>query len=313
MKLTIITVLLTFTSILAFNTGAVFAQDNKEINKPKFREESMRKFDVSNITVQLDKGTMWVYDFGTIKMHAYETKDYFGTFVFILEKEGKAVLLEAPPIKDNYEELIDYIASLGHSSIDLIVSYHPIGATFIKTNKLQFTNIYSMQHAVDNYTTGPGAPSLIGLKKQFGELFDEIIYKPTVMLGEGETEIAGITFDMTNVDFAFDVAIPEMNIVHPHMVGHDKHTLVFSTEFLDAAIAQLKRYQEKGYDMIISSHAEPETRGDVSIKLRYLRDLKNSVAESSNKDDFLTKMNAAYPDFGWPFYLQGSANFLFAK
>lgn len=313
MKLTTITVLLTFTAMLAFDTGAVFAQDNKEINKPKVREESMRKFDVSNTAVQLEKGTMWVYDFGSITIHAYETKDDFGTFVFILEKKGKAVLLESPPIKDNYEELIDYIVNLGHSSIDLIVSYHPIGATFIETDKITFTNVYSMQHAVDNYTTGPGAPSLIGLKKQFGELFDETIYKPTVMLGEGETEIAGITFDMTNVDFAFDVAIPEINIVHPHMLGHDKHTLVFSPEFLAAAIAQLKRYQEKGYDIIISSHAEPETRGDVSIKLRYLQDLKKSLGESSNKDEFLAKMNAAYPDFGWPFYLQGSANFLFAK
>lgn len=65
--------------------------------------------------------------------------------------------------------------------------------------------------------------------------------------------------------------------------------------------------------MIISSHAEPETRGDVSIKLSYLQDLKNSAAKSSNKDEFLAKMDAAYPGFGWPFYLLGSANFLFAK
>lgn len=107
MKLNIIVLLLTLTAILAFDTGAVFAQENKEMDKPKFREESMRKFDVSNTTVQLSQGTMWIYDFGTITMHAYETKDDFGTFVFILEKEGKAVLLESPPEKDNYEELID--------------------------------------------------------------------------------------------------------------------------------------------------------------------------------------------------------------
>lgn len=41
------------------------------------------------------------------------------------------------------------------------------------------------------YTTGPGAPSLIGLKKRYGELFDETINKPTVMIVEGETEVAG--------------------------------------------------------------------------------------------------------------------------
>ena len=104
-----------------------------------FREESMRKFEISNTTVQLEKGTMWIYNYGDIKLHAYETKDFFGTFAFILEKNGKAVLLEAPPVKDNYEELINYITELGYKSIDLIVSYHPIGAELIKTDKLKFT------------------------------------------------------------------------------------------------------------------------------------------------------------------------------
>lgn len=119
-----------------------------------FREESMRKFEVSNTTVQLDEGTMWVYNFGDIKLHAYETKDFFGTYVFILEKNGEAVLLASPPVKVNYEELIDSIVGLGHKSIDLVVSYHPIGAEFIKTDKLNFSNVYSMQHTVDHYTTG---------------------------------------------------------------------------------------------------------------------------------------------------------------
>ncbi len=278
-----------------------------------FREESMRKFQVSNTTVQLEKGTMWVYNYGDVKLHAYETKDFFGTFAFILEKNGKAVLLETPPVKDNYEELIDYITDLGYKSIDIIVSYHPIGAEFIKTNKLAFTNIYSMQHAIDHYATGAGAPSLIGLKKRFGEPMDVTIYKPSVMMEEGVNEIAGIKFDISNKDFAFDVAIPEINAIHLHMLSHDKHALIFSYEFLDSYIAQLKGYQKKGYDMIFSSHGEPETAGDVTIKLHYLQDLKRIAKTVNNKKEFLAQMNEAYPNFGWPFYLQGTANFLFKE
>lgn len=278
---------------------------------PTFREESMRKFEVSNTTVQLEKGVMWIYNFDDIKLHAYETKDAFGTFVFILEKNGNAVLLESPPCKDNYSELIDYITGLGHQRIDLIVSYHPIGAQFIQTDQLKFTHVYSMKEAVEHYATGAGAPSLIGLKQKFGDVFDETIYQPTVLLEEGLTEIGGITFEMNKVDFAFDVAVPEINIVHPHMLGHDKHTFVFSPEFIDAAIAQLERYQANGYDMIFSSHAEPETRGDVTIKLHYLNDLKKIAADSSNAQEFIDRMHSAYPDFGWPFYLQGSAQLLF--
>lgn len=283
----------------------------QETKKEMFREESMRKFEISNTTVQLEKGSVWVYNYGDIKLHAYETKDFFGTYVFVLEKNGKAVLLETPPVKDNYEELINYITGLGYKSIDLIVSYHPIGAELIKTDKLKFTNVYSMQHAVDHYTTGAGAPSLIGLKERFGEPMDVSIFKPTVMLEEGENEIAGIKFEMSNVDFAFDVAIPEINVIHPHMLGHDKHALAFSLDFIDSYIAQLKGYQEKGYDMIFSSHGEAETAGDVTIKLHYLQDVKRIAKESSNKQEFLAQMNEAYPNYGWPFYLQGTANFLF--
>jgi len=289
---------------------AAAAEQKAAVEKPKFEEGTMRKFAVGNTTVQLQKGTVWIYNYGDIKLHAYETKDTFGSFVYLLEKNGQAVLLESPPIKDNYAEWIDYITGLGDKNIDLIVSYHPVGATFIDTDKLTFRNVYSMKNAVDFYTVGAGVPSLAQLKKR-NELFDESVYKPTILLKEGAIEIAGITFEMTNADIAFDVAIPEINSVHPHILGHDKHTLVFSYEFLDAYIAQLKRYQDKGYDMFISSHSEPETKGDVTIKLHYLQEMKKIALASSTKQLFIDKMNEAYPGFGWPFYLQGSASFLF--
>lgn len=292
-------------------SSSISANQKELTQNEMFREESMRKFAIGNTSVQLKKGTVWIYAYGDITLHAYETKDTFGTFVFILEKAGKAVLLESPPMKDNYDELTNYITGLGHKEVDLIVSYHPIGAQFINTDKLKFTQIYSMKHAVDFYTTGEGVPSLAGLKSRYGTAFDETVYKPTVMLEEGIKVISGITFDFTQADIAFDVAIPEINSVHPHMLGHDKHTLVFSYEFLDAAIAQLERYQDRGYEMFFSSHSEPETRGDVTIKLSYLRALKNVAQSSKNKQMFITKMNERYPNFGWPFYLQGTANFLF--
>lgn len=43
-------------------------------------------------TVKLDKGEMNVYDFGSVKLHAYKTNDYIDDEVFVLEKNGKAVI-----------------------------------------------------------------------------------------------------------------------------------------------------------------------------------------------------------------------------
>ena len=45
-------------------------------------------------TVKLDKGEMNIYDFGTIKLHAYKTNDFIGTMRFLsLKKTAKLLLL----------------------------------------------------------------------------------------------------------------------------------------------------------------------------------------------------------------------------
>ena len=58
--------------------------------------------------VNLEKGEMNVYDFGGIKLHAYKTNDFIDDEVFILEKNGKAVVIESPCFFDNNKELEIY-------------------------------------------------------------------------------------------------------------------------------------------------------------------------------------------------------------
>lgn len=47
-------------------------------------------------TVKLQKGEVSVYNFGKIKLHAYKTEDLISDEVFILEKDGRAVVIESP-------------------------------------------------------------------------------------------------------------------------------------------------------------------------------------------------------------------------
>lgn len=60
-------------------------------------------------TVTLNKGEMNVYDFGGIKLHAYKTNDFIDDEVFIVEKNGKAVIIESPCFFDNIKELTEYL------------------------------------------------------------------------------------------------------------------------------------------------------------------------------------------------------------
>ena len=54
-------------------------------------------------SVKLTKGEMNVYDFGTIRLHAYKTNDLIDDEVFVVEKDGVAVIIESPCFFDNME------------------------------------------------------------------------------------------------------------------------------------------------------------------------------------------------------------------
>ncbi|MBD0776669.1 hypothetical protein HPE56_02590 [Maribacter sp. ANRC-HE7] len=276
------------------------------------QEPSMRTFDNNTKAVQLQKGTMQVFDYGETQVHAYETKGFFNTHAFFIEKNGQGVLIETPPMKDNYNELVDYIVGLGYTNIDVMVSYHLIGKHFFDTDKLKFNHIYSNQESLD-YMTNSGNESLSKLKEVSGEDLDETTIVPTDLLEAGAQEISGIPFVITPTGFGFDVEMPEIKAVHLHMVGHDNHTMIFNTEFIDTVIKELSAFQEKGYTTYFSSHSAPETSGDVTIKINYLEDMKAILSASKNSEAFIQKMDKAYPDFGWRNYLLGSAKMLFPK
>ena len=276
------------------------------------QEPSMRTFNENIKAVQLKKGTMQIFDYGETKVHVYETKGFFNTHAFFIEKKGKGVLIETPPMKDNYKELVDYIVGLGYKDIDVMVSYHLIGKHFFDTDKLKFNHIYSNQESLD-YMKNSGNESLSVLKKVSGQDLDETTIVPTDLLKAGAQEISGIPFIITPTGFGFDVEMPDIKAVHLHMVGHDNHTMIFNTEFIDTVIKELTAFQEKGYTTYFSSHSAPETSGDVTIKINYLKEMKGLLSAAKNEEEFIQKMDKAYPNFGWRNYLLGSAKMLYQK
>ena len=58
-----------------------------------------------------EKGAMDVYDFGTVRLHAYRTNDAINDEVFFFEKEGKAVALESPCFRLKYSKQMLTLAS----------------------------------------------------------------------------------------------------------------------------------------------------------------------------------------------------------
>ena len=128
-------------------------------------------------TVKLAKGEMNVYDFGNVKLHAYKTKDFIDDEVFIVEKNGKAVVIESPCFFDNIKELTEYLENVKVEG--MLIAYHGAGATYLPD-----VSKYATKNAVDFSENGGGIDFVI---KQTDDAFDveipEINATYTHMLG----------------------------------------------------------------------------------------------------------------------------------
>ncbi len=256
-------------------------------------------------TVKLAKGEMKIYDFGGVKLHAYKTNDFIDDEVFIVEKNGKAVIIESPCFFDNNRELTEYLKDIQVEG--LLIAYHGAGATFLPD-----VPKYATQNAVDYSENGGGKALVDKFTDAFGEIFDNSIHKITSVIGEGKVTIGGIDFEIKQTAEAFDIIIPEINAVYTHMLGHDCHSIVAGAGHADGIIAELHSYIEKGYDLILTSHYTPEDLKDAQTKIDYLENLKKIVANCADADTFKTEVQKEYPAYSGQNYLDMTAGFFFA-
>lgn len=255
--------------------------------------------------VKLAKGAMSVYDFGGVKLHAYQTNDFMDDEVFIVEKDGRAIVLESPCFHDNIRELTDYLRDMQVEGV--LVSYHGAGGTF-----LPGVPKYATQNAVEYSANGGGKALITKFTAAFGPAFDSTVHPVTNLLHAGRVTLAGVEYIIHPTNEAFDVELPEINAVYTHMLGHDCHSIVAGAGHADAIIAQLRGYIRKGYDLILTSHYTPEDLRDAEAKIAYLEKLKALAAQSRDAQDFKAKVEACYPRYSGGNYLDMTAGFFFA-
>ena len=256
-------------------------------------------------TVKLAKGEMNVYDFGGIKLHAYKTNDFIDDEVFIVEKSGKAVIIESPCFFDNNKELAEYLKNIQIEG--MLIAYHGAGATFLSD-----VPKYATQNAVDYSENGGGKALITNFTNVFGEIFDNSIHKITNMIEAGKVTIGGIDFVIKQTTEAFDIEIPEINAVYTHMLGHDCHSIVAGADHADGIIAELRSYIKKGYDLILTSHYTPEDLKDAQTKIDYLENLKKIAADCEDVDSFKAEVQKQYPAYSGQNYLDMTAGFFYA-
>ncbi len=256
-------------------------------------------------TVKLAKGEMNVYDFGGIKLHAYKTNDFIDDEVFIVEKNGKAVVIESPCFFDNNKELAEYLENVEVEG--MLVAYHGAGATFLPD-----VPKYATQNAVDFSKNGDGKALIDNFTGAFGEIFDSSVHAITNVIEPGKVTIGGIPFVIKQTADAFDVEIPEINAVYTHMLGHDCHSIVAGAGHADGIIAELRSYIKKGYDLILTSHYTPEDLKDAQTKIDYLENLKKIAANCADANSFKAEVQKQYSAYSGQNYLDMTAGFFYA-
>ena len=256
-------------------------------------------------TVKLEKGEAAVYDFGAVRLHAYKTDDPMSDEVFVLEKNGLAVIIESPCFFDNEKSLSDYVKDM--NVVGILVAYHAAGGNFLPQVKKFGTR------SAKEYAEQGGGKSLIdNFTKAFGASFDSELHRITEILPAGKVTIGGIDFIVTPNDEAYTIEIPEINAVYTHMFGHDCHSIVAGAKHADAVISQLREYIEKGFCLILTSHYTPEDLKDAQTKIDYLQKLKEIAANCATAGEFRTEVKKSFSEYGGENYLEMTANMFFA-
>lgn len=253
-------------------------------------------------------GEMRVYTNGDMKLHAYHTGDPIQDQVLVVEKAGTAVVIESPCFLESCRALADYLDSAGLRVAGVLTAYHMAGATFLPQAKK-----YATRNADDYGHTGGGRGLIDSFAGVFGDAFDSSIHAVTDYLEPGAVTIGGIDLVIVPTQEAFDVEIPGLNAVYTHMLGHDCHSIVAGKGHADAIIAQLKGYQSRGFDLILTSHYVPEDLADVDVKIAYLERIKALAAQSGDRAAFLAEAKGEFPQYSGGNYLEMTAGMFFPQ
>ena len=152
-----------------------------------------------------------------------------------------------------------------------------------------------------------------GFEKSFNGAFAKEFHKITDVLKDEKANIGGFELKITYHEENIEIEFPQIGCVYTHMLGHDCHSIVAGEGHANVIIAQLKRYKENGYNLVLSSHYTPETLKDVDTKIAYLEELKELAKESKDATDFENKVKAKYPEYSGLNYLDMTAGFFFPQ
>lgn len=244
-----------------------------------------------------------------LKLHSFGTGDNMNDYCYIIEGPEGLVMIESTAYKADVNAFNEYIKSLNKPLVAMLLSYHPNGYKTYGDVK-----VYATEGALKSWQEGG---TVWGLTLTFvmagGDKVADDLPVNAEIITEGQTiKLAGVDFVILHESDGenYGIYIPAMNAVYRHMMGSKTHSILTSIPYIEAEIAELKDYQAKGYEIILTSHHEPEGKDAVSEKIAYLEKVLEIAKTSNRRDKFISGVKAAFPDYNGEAYLEMTAGAL---
>lgn len=241
-------------------------------------------------------GNFTSYDYGTFKLHVYDSGDMMGDASYIVEGEKELALLEVPLFNENAKEFDAYVSKIGKPVVAVIADYHE-GAR-------QKAKLY-VAEGMKSFLVGPVYGGMIaGFRKQWG---DKMVTLPDV---DSATEILfGKTVTLAGVDFRFEKGalsdFPAASIFIGGKIymthwapskSHPSPLQISSLAAIDAEIAAAKVSLSSGAELFVGGHGGAATKDAVEFKISYLENLKRLVSQSKDAKSLANALKKAYPN-----------------
>lgn len=255
-------------------------------------------------------GDMNVYNFNDVKLHAYSTNDNMNDHCYVVESPEGLVIIESTAYKENVQAFADYIKALNKPVAGALLSYHPNGYKSFGEVK-----IYATENALKSWQENGGVWNLTqSFIQALGDKVADDLPTSAEIIEEGTTlNLAGLEFKVLHSSDGedYDIEIPAINAIYRHMMGSKTHNILPAIPYIEAEIADLKSYLDKGYTLVLTSHNAPEGRKAVEEKIAYLEKVLELAKTSKDKEEFMNAVKEAFPDYAGEAYLGMSAGALF--
>lgn len=238
--------------------------------------------------------------FNHFTLHTYASFDAMADVSFIVEGEKSLVIIEPQAFKGNVEEFTAYTEKLGKPIEKVLVSFHAAGL-----------KVYEDEHKVITkpmaaFMKSDAARGMLGFfNKAFNGAMDTEIVEFDEQIDASTTFVVdGVTYQLEPTSVpgmpGVNIAIGDQ-VYYQHFVPaegfHASKNQISSIAAIDGALVDAEKAENAGYTLLLGSHGTGKAgMEDLKFQINYLKTLKKIAVTANAADDFITQMNAAYPN-----------------